>query len=93
MSTQHEILCGSCQSPAKAVADPKPDDKIVCSGCGREDRFDDVMRSVKEYVTDCMAKSLNAKLGEIARRNKFIKVEKQFNRQTSFRWITTELGV
>lgn len=92
-TTNATILCGACKSPAEAVPNPEPHDKVVCTGCGREDRFDDVMRSVRDYVTDCAAKSLNATLAEVAGRSKFIKVDKQFNRQSSFRWVSTDLGI
>lgn len=93
MSSDHQILCGSCKSPAETVPNPKADAQVVCTGCGREDRFDDVMRSVSDYVADSAAKSLNATLAEIARRSKFIKVTKQFSRKSDFRWISTDLGI
>ena len=91
--SQHEILCGACKSPAQSVPNPEPHDKVVCSGCGREDRFDDVMRSVRQYVTDSVAQSLNASLADVARRSKFIKVTKQHRPQSSYRWLSTDLGM
>jgi hypothetical protein len=91
--SEHTILCGSCQSPAKTVANPEPYDKVICPDCGREDRFDDVMGSVQKYVTDAVAKSLNDTLAKAVRSSKFLKVEKKYRPQSSYRWITTELGI
>lgn len=91
--SQHTILCGSCKSPAKSIPEPKPDDKVSCPRCGREDRFDSVMRSVKDYVTDSAAESLSASLANAVRGSKFIKVTSQPRPQRSFRWITTDLGL
>jgi hypothetical protein len=91
--SQHEILCGACKRPAKGVPNPEPHDKVVCSGCGREDRFDNVMRSVKEYVADSAAKHLSASLAQAVRGSKFIKLSHKRGPQRSFRWITTDLGL
>lgn len=91
--SNHNILCGSCKSPAKAVPDPKPHDKVTCSGCGREDRFDNVMRSVKDYVTHCMAQSINSSLRKAVRGSKFIKMTSKTPSHRTFRWVTTDLGI
>lgn len=91
--SEHQILCGSCKSPAECVPNPEPHDKVICSGCGQEDRFDDVMGSVKQYVTDSVAKSLNATLADAVRGSKFIKLTKQHRPQSSYRWVSTDLGV
>ena len=91
--SEHQILCGSCKGPAESVANPKADDKVTCPRCGREDRFDDVMRSVKQYVTDSAAKHLNSALADAVRGSNFIKVTKQYRPQSSHRWVTTDLGV
>lgn len=91
--SQHEILCGACKRPAKSVPNPEPHDQVVCTGCGREDRFDNVMGSVKQYVTDSAAKHLSDSLANAVRNSKFIKAKSQPRQQRSFRWITTDLGL
>lgn len=92
MST-HSILCGSCKSPAETVANPKSHDKVTCSRCGREDRFDNVMRAVSNYVADSAAKRLSSSLAKIASRSKVFKVTKQHRPQRSHRWIAANLGL
>lgn len=91
--SQHQILCGSCKGNAESVPNPKPNDEVTCSRCGRKDRFDHVMRSVEEYVADCAAKSLSDSLRNSMRGNKFVKVTTQSRPQRSYRWISTDLGL
>lgn len=91
--SKHSILCGSCKSQAKCVANPGPGDKVTCSGCGREDRFDDVMKSVKDYVIHSMAQSFDRSFQRIARGSKFLKVTSKSPSHRSFRWTTSNLGI
>lgn len=91
--SQLTIFCGACKGPAKSVSNPKPDDTVSCSRCGREDRFDNVMRSVQDYVTDSLAKSLNASMAKAVRNSKFVKVTTKSVPQRSYRWVSTEVGV
>lgn len=91
--SSHTILCGSCKREAKSVPNPKPHDKVTCSGCGREDSFENVMRSVKDYITHSAAQYLSKGIADAVRGSKFIKVTSQAPQHRSFRWITTELGL
>jgi DNA-directed RNA polymerase subunit RPC12/RpoP len=91
--TTHTILCGSCKSPAEAVPDPKADDYVTCSRCGRKDRFDHVMRSVKDYVQHRMAQGIHDSLAKGLGSSNFIKLTSQRPSNRSFRWITTDLGI
>lgn len=88
-----KILCGTCQSPAEAVPDPQPESKVTCSGCGKEDRFDNVMGSVKEYVTHCAAKSINDAMAKAVRGSKILKMTSKPTSHRSFPWITSDLGI
>lgn len=91
--TTHTILCGSCKSPAKAVANSEPDDKVTCPDCGREDRFEDVMGSVRDYIGHSAAKAISSRLRQTVGNSKFIKVTSKPVGERSFRWVTTELGL
>lgn len=86
-SDTQAILCGACKCQAKTVANPKPHDQVKCPRCGRSDRFDHVIESIKAHVAHLTQKHLSERLAKSTRGNSFIKltVNKPANR--SFRWI------
>ena len=86
-STTQAILCGTCKCQAKTVADPQSYDQVKCPRCGRSDRFDHVMKSIKAHVEHLAQKHLSERLAKSTGGNSFIKltVNKPANR--SFRWI------
>lgn len=86
-TTTQAILCGSCKSPAKTVANPKPHDEVKCPRCGRSDRFDNVMRSVKDHVAYLTQKYISERLSKSTSGNRFIKFEVKKPSNRSFRWI------
>lgn len=87
----HTIACGSCKVAAQSVANPKPDDEVTCPRCHRHDRFENVMRSVKEHVAHAAAKHLSDGLRRASSGNSFIKFEAKPVGNRSFRWIA--LGI
>lgn len=92
-ATNQTILCGSCKGPAKSVPNPEPHDKVSCERCGREDSFDNVMGSVKDYIGHSAAQAMSSHLRQSLRSSKFIKVTSKPVGHRSFRWITTDLGL
>ncbi len=92
-NTTTTILCGACKSPAESISNPQPKDKVTCSRCGAEDSFDNVMRSVKDYIGDRASKRLSDSLRKAVRGSKHVKFESKRTPQRSFRWVTTDLGL
>lgn len=86
-SNTQAILCGSCKSPAKTVANPEPDDQVTCPRCGRADRFDQVMRSVSDHVAHLTQKYVAEQLSKSTRGNRFVKFKMQQSANRSFPWI------
>ncbi len=87
------VLCGSCKCAVETVPNPKSNDKVTCPRCGRYDRFDKVMDSVREYAVHLMHKSLAKGLSEATRGNRFIQFKPQQAPNRSFRWVCTDLGI
>jgi hypothetical protein len=87
MSNKITILCGSCKSPVEAPPDLDQHFEIVCSGCGQTDRFDYVLRTVTQYVTDRAAKGVSDAFTQGTRGNSFVKFEAKRSPDPSFRWI------
>lgn len=92
-SSKTTVLCGGCKCAVKTVANPKPHDKVSCPRCGRSDRFDKVMDTVREYVVHLTYKSISKGLAESTRGNSFVKFKPQNRPNPSFRWVCTDLGV
>lgn len=92
MTTNVEVLCGTCKCAVETVANPKSDDNVTCPRCNRSDRFDNVMASVKEYAVYCMHSSL-AKSMPKSRPGDFIQITMDKPRNRSFRWITSDMGI
>lgn len=94
MSTSnHTVLCGTCKCAVETVSNPKPHDKVSCPRCGRSDRFDKVMDSVREFVVHLTHKSLTESLAKSTRGNSFIKFKAQRLPNRSFRWVCTDIGI
>lgn len=91
-SSTHAILCGACKRQVETVPDPKPDDQVTCAGCGRADRFDKVMASLKEHIGYLTQKAMSEHLRKTTRRNGFIKFEPQQVRHRDFRWMIDKEG-
>ena len=90
-SNTHTIACGSCKIAAQSVENPKPDDEVTCPQCSRRDRFDDVIRTVKEHVAYVVQKRLDDTLRGATRGSKFLKVTSKRPGNRSFSWIA--LGI
>lgn len=86
-SNTYAILCGACKSRLKTVPNPKPHDKVTCEGCGRSDRFDDMMAAVQEHVVHLTQESISKRLAAAARGSRFLKYTPQKLPNRSFRWI------
>ena len=85
--TKGAVLCGSCKCEVKAVANPKPHDKVICPRCGRSDRFDKVMVTLQEYAAHLAQKHIAEGFASAARRNSRVKFKPQNVSNRSFRWI------
>ncbi len=90
-TTTQQVLCGQCKCAVETVADPKADDKVTCPQCGRSDRFDNVMDSVKGYVGELAAQHLSDMMRKTARSNRFVKVTVNQRPERRFDWICTDL--
>jgi hypothetical protein len=53
-----EITCATCNVALQGPADPKPEDRFECPGCGIGDSFDRIMSEIGDYVTEQAADSL-----------------------------------
>lgn len=87
-SRNSKVLCGACKCPVETVANPKAHDKVTCPRCGRSDRFDKVMDSVKEHIGYLAQKSFAESLSRSTRGNRFVKLKVDKPRHRSFRWIS-----
>ncbi len=87
MSTTFTILCGACKLPAKAPLKPEPHDQVTCPGCGRSDRFDDVVRTVQEHVAYEVQQTFAAGMAKAARSSKRLTFKPQRGSQSTFRWV------
>ena len=92
-STETIVLCGSCNSAVETVANPEPHDKVTCTGCGKSDRFDKVMESVRAYATEVAAKHLGDSLRKITSGSKFIKADIKKRPNRSFDWVCSDIGL
>lgn len=90
-STETAVLCGSCNSAVETVADPKPHDKVTCTGCGKSDRFDKVIGSVTAYAGEVAAEHMSKAVRDVARRSKFIKADIKKRPNRSFDWICSDM--
>lgn len=91
MSSTQTVLCGTCKCAVKTVANPQAHDQVSCPRCGRSDRFDKVMASVKEFVAHLAHKNIAEQFTASTRGNRFIKFTAQKPQHRSFRWICTEV--
>jgi hypothetical protein len=91
-TTSHTILCGSCKCAVQSVPNPKAHDKVTCPRCNRSDRFDAVMRVVKEHVTHSTARALHEGMAKAVRGSKFLKLTSNGPGYRSFRWIASGYG-
>ena len=92
-TTKSTVLCGGCKCPVETVANPKAHDKVSCPRCGRSDRFDKVMDSVREYIAHLAHKSLAEHFTKSTRNNSFVKFKANKPAHRSFRWVCTDVGV
>lgn len=92
-STETAVLCGGCNSTVETVADPKPHDKVTCTGCGKSDRFDKVMESVQTYATEVAAEHMAEAVRKVASRSKIIKADIKKRPNRSFDWICSDMGL
>lgn len=92
-TSTHTILCGACKRPAETVPNPKPNDEVACPRCHRRDRYDHVMRSVKDYIEHSLAQGIHDSFAKGLRGSKFIKLTSQRPSQRSFRWIAGNLNL
>lgn len=67
------ILCGPCRVPVKGPTNPNGNDAFSCPSCGNSDTFDNVVASVKAFVTEVAGNNLQETVRKVARGNKFIK--------------------
>ena len=91
-SNTNAIACGMCKVAAQTVANPKPNDEVVCPRCKRRDRFDRVMRTVQEHVAYELQKQLGDSLARATRGNKFVKFEAKRPSYRTFRWMALGVG-
>ena len=92
-TTEHAILCGSCKCAVKTVANPQAHDQVACPRCGRTDRYDQVVKTVGEYIVHLTHKSLAERISRTTRPNSFIKFEMKKPSNRSFRWVAENVGV
>jgi hypothetical protein len=92
-ATNHAVLCGSCKCAVKTVTNPKAHDKVSCPRCGRSDRYDKVMETVRDYVVHLTHKSLAEGLSKATRGNSFVKFKMEQPSNRSFRWIAENVRV
>lgn len=91
-TTTQAVLCGSCKCAVETVSNPKPHDKVSCPRCGRSDRFDQVMATVREYVLHLTKKAMSEAFAKAARGNRFVKFKAQHVPHRTFRWMTDGKG-
>ncbi len=90
-TTTLEVLCGQCKCAVETVANPDPDSKVSCPQCGRSDRYDAVMASVKSYIGELAAQHLSEMMRNTTRNNRFVKVTVNKRPERRFDWICTDL--
>ena len=81
------VACGACKVAAQTVANPKPNDEVICPRCKRRDRYANVMRAVQEHVAHEMQKQLSEGMARATRGNQFVKFEAKRPNHRSFRWM------
>jgi hypothetical protein len=82
-----DVKCAKCNVALKGPADPKPQDAFSCPSCGVSDTFENVMFEVKQYAKDRVAQNLNAKLMDVAKNSKFIKITTNSSQHRNYRFI------
>ncbi len=87
MTRSGKIVCGACECVPEGPSDPNPGDRIFCPRCNRADKFEDVLKSVADYIADNEKQALSGLVAEVVRGNKHIHLSNQRSAKLSHRWI------
>ena len=70
--------CAACNVDLEPVRERESEDWFACPACGTGDTRENITLEVQRFFRDHVANRLNRDMDKIARRSKFIKVEKKF---------------
>ncbi|MEQ5789042.1 hypothetical protein J3454_14190 [Erythrobacter sp. NFXS35] len=84
---ESRILCGKCGADASSVIDPQSKDIVTCTGCGRQDRFDSVVKAVAGFHQEAMKQAAADAMARAFRGSKGVVFTPGRIEKMSFRWV------